>query len=48
MPRKYSVIGCRGNYQARKGEHADVNKASVFRFPKEGAMAASEPSGVAF
>jgi len=35
MPRKCSVIGCRGNYEARKGEHADVNKVSVFRFPKD-------------
>jgi len=35
MPRKCSVIGCRGNYAARKGEHADVNKVSVFHFPKD-------------
>jgi len=35
MPRKCSVIGCRGNYEARKGEQADVNKVTVFRFPKD-------------
>jgi len=35
MPRKCSVIGCRGNYEARKGEEADVNKVTVFRFPKD-------------
>jgi len=35
VPRKCSVIGCRGNYAARKGEPADVNKVSVFRFPKD-------------
>jgi len=29
MPRKCSVIGCGGDYEARKGEHADVNKVSV-------------------
>jgi len=29
------VIGCRGNYAPRKDEAADVNKVSVFRFPKE-------------
>ena len=36
MPRKCSVIGCRGNYEPRKGESADANKVSVFRFPKDG------------
>ena len=36
VPRKCSVIGCRGNYEPRKGESADVNKVSVFRFPKDG------------
>ena len=35
MPRKCSVIGCRGNYAARKGEPADVNKVSAFHFPKD-------------
>ena len=35
MPRKSLVIGCRGNHEARKGEHADVNKVSVFCFPKD-------------
>jgi len=35
MPRKCSVIGCRGNYAARKGEPADVNKVSVLHFPKD-------------
>ena len=35
MPCKCSVVGCRGNYDARKGEPADVNKVSIFRFPKD-------------
>jgi len=30
MPRKCSLIGCRGNYEARKGEHADVSVCSAF------------------
>ena len=34
MPRKCSIIGCRGNYNKRKGE-TDDNKVSVFRFPKD-------------
>jgi len=29
MPQKCSVIGCRGNYEAHKGKHADVNKVSA-------------------
>jgi len=36
VPRKCSLIGCRGNYEPRKGESADANKVSVFRFPKDG------------
>jgi len=35
VPRKCSVVGCRGNYTSRKGEPPDVNKVSVFRFPKD-------------
>ena len=35
VPRKCSVVGCRGNYEPRKGESADVNNVSVFRFPKD-------------
>ena len=35
VPRKCSVVGCRGNYASRKGEPPDVNKVSVFRFPKD-------------
>jgi len=35
VPRKCSVVGCRGNYNARKGEPADATKVSVFRFPKD-------------
>ena len=35
VPRKCSVVGCRGNYDARKGEPADANKVSTFRFPKD-------------
>ena len=29
------VIGCRSNYEVRIGEHADVNKVSMFHFPKD-------------
>ena len=34
MVRKCSVVGCRGNYDKRKGS-SDYNKVSVFRFPKD-------------
>jgi len=36
MPRKCSVIGCRGNYRKRKNTDDEVNNhVSVFRFPKD-------------
>lgn len=36
MPRKCSVVGCRGNYRKRKNADDDnISSVSVFRFPKE-------------
>jgi hypothetical protein len=34
MVRKYSIVGCRGNYDQPKGVNDD-NKVSVFRFPTD-------------